>query len=69
MSSTDRCFACDRKLLSRRYKADTRDDQIVDVGPDCYKLVKATGEQGYQPPLGGPRLWTTTPPPPQLREG
>lgn len=53
----DKCFACDRKLLSRRFKADTRDGQIVDVGPDCYKLIKATGEQGYQPPLGGPRLY------------
>lgn len=59
--SNERCFACGRPL---RYRlgtqpacADTRDDQIVYVGTECAKLVKAAGENGYQPPKGGPKLY------------
>lgn len=52
------CFACDRKLGKNPHLADTRDDQTVLVGSECYKLIKKAGEKGYQPPLGGPRLWT-----------
>ena len=51
------CFACGRKLGKTPYTVDTRDDQTVAVGSECYKLVKAAGENGYQPPKGGPRLW------------
>jgi hypothetical protein len=54
----ERCFACGR-LIQRPdpHRADTRDDQIVFVGPECYRMVVAAGEAGYQPPLGGPRLF------------
>ena len=51
------CFACGRKLGKSPKLADTRDDQIVQVGNECYKLIKAAGNRGYQPPRGGPRLF------------
>ena len=56
-----RCFACDRKLGRNPCLADTRDAQIVYVGTECYKLIKAAGEAGYQPPKGGPRLYRIPP--------
>jgi len=40
--------------------ADTRDDQVVKVGPDCFKHVRAGGALGWQPPRGGPRLYLPT---------
>jgi hypothetical protein len=52
-----KCFACDRKLGRNPCLADTRDAQIVYVGSECFKLIKAAGEVGYQPPKGGPRLY------------
>lgn len=52
----ERCFACGRKLR-RVFLADTRDAQIVLVGPECIKHVNDSGEAGYQPPKGGPRLY------------
>lgn len=51
------CFACDRKLGKNPKMADTRDNQIVYVGINCYKHIEDAGETGYQPPLGGPRLY------------
>lgn len=54
----ERCFACDRILGRNPYPVDTRDDQFVFVGSECYKLIKAAREAGYQPPKGGPRLYT-----------
>jgi hypothetical protein len=53
----DRCFACGRRLKSKSVRVDTRDAQTVEVGPDCAKLVERAGEEGYQPPGGGPRLY------------
>ena len=53
-----KCFACNRKLGINPPVADTRDDQRVFVGSDCYLKIKKAGETGYQPPLGGPKLWT-----------
>lgn len=54
----DRCFACDRKIGKRGpCDADTRDDQIVYVGEECAKKIRAAGDAGYQPPLGGPKLY------------
>lgn len=53
----DKCFACDRKLGKSPQLVDTRDDQTVYVGSECFKLIAAAGKQGYQPPKGGPRLW------------
>jgi hypothetical protein len=47
------CPVCGRP----RHQADTRDDQIVSVGPECHKLILAAGEVGYQPAGGGPRLY------------
>lgn len=53
----DRCFACDRPLGKTSREVDTRDAQTVYVGSECFKLVQAAGEAGYQPPKGGPRLY------------
>lgn len=53
----ERCFACGRAVGQSPKMADTRDDQIVFVGRECYKLIVAAGADGYQPPTGGPRLW------------
>jgi hypothetical protein len=47
---TDKCFACDRPLKGK-HLVDTRDDQTVFVGPDCFKRVKAAGDAGWQPPM------------------
>mgnify|MGYP001607889396 CR=1 FL=1 len=52
-----KCFACDRKLGRNPILADTRDGQTVFVGSECWKLIKASGEAGYQPSLGGPKLY------------
>jgi len=54
---TERCFACGRKLGRSYALVDTRDDQLVYVGSECFKLVMQAGDAGYQPPLGGPRLY------------
>jgi hypothetical protein len=52
------CFACGRKLRQAALrKATTADGQIVEVGPNCLKHVKAAGTKGYQPPIGGPLLF------------
>lgn len=53
--ATEKCFACDRALASRR-EARTTDGQRVYVGPDCFARIKRAGPDGYQPPKGGPRL-------------
>lgn len=53
-----RCFACGRNVGRNPAMADTRDAQTVEVGRECYKLIKRAGERGYQPERGGPRLWT-----------
>ena len=53
----DFCFACGKKLGKAPRLVDTRDDQTVYIGRECYKLVVAAGAEGYQPPRGGPRLW------------
>lgn len=56
-----RCFACDRKLGRNPAVADTRDDQLVLVGSECAKKIYAKnlphGEEGWQPPKGGPKLY------------
>jgi len=53
------CFACGRKILENPYEADTRDDQFVWVGPECFKHIRAAGDAGWQPPRRphGPRLY------------
>lgn len=58
----EKCFACNRSLRGRKpHLVDTRDAQLVFVGPDCYEHVLAAGSRGYQPPRGGPRLYTISP--------
>jgi hypothetical protein len=53
-----KCFACGRVIRRKTpFRADTRDAQIVFVGPECFKYVMDAGDLGYQPPLGGPRLF------------
>lgn len=55
----DKCFACGRKLGKIPAQAITEDyAQAVFVGLNCFKLIKAAGSRGYQPPLGGPKLYT-----------
>jgi len=39
---------------------DTRDAQLVLVGSECFKRVQTAGNNGYQPPKGGPRLFPIT---------
>lgn len=56
------CYACDRPLKRNgdeleAYRVDTRDHQTVFVGPECFRKIKAAGDAGYQPPLGGPKLY------------
>lgn len=41
-----KCYLCGKPMRERRL-VDTRDDQLVDVGPDCYAKVRAAGEAGY----------------------
>lgn len=53
----ERCFACDRKLGRSPLLVDTRDGQLVYVGRECAKMIRAGGSAGWQPPKGGPRLW------------
>lgn len=55
--TTEPCFACGRKLGKNPKLVDTRDDQTVFVGRECFKLIVTAGENGYQPPSGGPRLY------------
>lgn len=53
----NRCFACDKKLGKNPRLVDTRDSQLVYVGSDCYKRIEKSGNDGYQPPKGGPKLY------------
>ena len=55
---TEKCFACGRTLRQwGGVNADTSDGQVVIVGPDCYRKIRLAGVEGYQPPLGGPKLF------------
>ena len=58
-----RCYACDRLIRTRRAPCEvfTSDRQLVWVGSECYRKILAAGGSGYQPPLGGPRLFVTEP--------
>lgn len=52
------CFACG-KQLKRPQEVWTSDPQMQWVGPECSRHVRESGPQGYQPPKGGPRLFST----------
>jgi hypothetical protein len=56
-----KCFACDRPLGKDTRRATTRDGQRVYVGADCHRKIRAAGDDGYQPPGGGPRLYPLSP--------
>ena len=58
MKTTERCFACGRPLGSNPTLVDTRDGQLVYVGPECFgKVASGNPNGGWQPPKGGPRLY------------
>lgn len=59
--SERRCYACGKLLGTRPRLVDTREDQTVYVGPECFKRIVTAGDCGYQPPKGGPRLYLLTP--------
>lgn len=54
---TNRCFACNKTLGKAPALVGCKDEQTVYVGRECFKAIEAAGEQGYQPPKGGPRLY------------
>jgi len=56
--TADRCFACDRPILNGNgYMVGCADEQDVGVGEECFRKIRRAGDEGYQPPLGGPRLY------------
>lgn len=52
-----RCFACGKRLRCRSELVYCSDEQAPVVGPDCWQHIWDAGDKGYQPPMGGPRLW------------
>jgi hypothetical protein len=52
-----KCFACGKSLGKTPALVTCADEQTAYVGRECYKLIKAAGKEGYQPPRGGPRLY------------
>ena len=56
--SEQKCFACDRPLGDSPIMAQCEDDQIVYVGRECARRIKDAGDFGYQPPKGGPLLYS-----------
>lgn len=52
------CFACGRKLGGNPALVTCEDEQDVLVGSECYDLIRRAGAEGFQPPRGGPRLYT-----------
>lgn len=58
----ERCFACNKLIknsppyFTARVESETT---IVYVGPDCHKRIANSGGEGYQPPTGGPRLYSS----------
>ena len=52
-----KCFCCDKPIASRPKWAYTADGQSVYVGPECCRKIKRAGAEGWQPPLGGPRMY------------
>jgi hypothetical protein len=43
--------------MASKYLIRCIDEQTAFVGSDCFKKVRAAGAEGYQPPLGGPKLF------------
>ena len=57
MDAKTKCYACDRPLGNNPLLVDTRDGQTAYVGRECAKKIMQGGNQGWQPPKGGPRLY------------
>jgi len=57
MTTKTLCFSCDKQLGKYPALVTCHDEQDVFVGSKCYRLIKSAGIQGYQPPLGGPKLY------------
>jgi len=62
--TNEKCYACNRAFRKNSHgnvpyhpEALTSDGQRQGVGYDCYKKIAEAGADGYQPPLGGPRLY------------
>lgn len=55
----EKCYACGRAFNGEQNRTlvTPADDQLVYVGPECHRKIKAAGVAGYQPPRGGPRLY------------
>ncbi len=52
-----KCFTCEKKITGKTNFVTTKYGQTVFVDPICYKKIVESGELGYKPPLGGPRLY------------
>jgi hypothetical protein len=62
MAQWIKCYACNRDLIPMdKHTVYTADDQQQFVGPDCYKRIRKAGNKGFQPKLGGPRLYAEKP--------
>ena len=57
------CFFCGKKLHSKakHWRAYTADGQRVSVGLECFSKAVGAGEEGYQPPQGGPKIYAERP--------
>jgi hypothetical protein len=55
-----RCFACNKPMKGSRHLVACQDDQTAFVGPECFRKIRKSGAAGYQPELGGPRLYIIT---------
>ena len=58
-----RCYACDHYVKAGKSPRIvwTSDGQLQWVGYCCYKKISKAKKKGYQPPLGGPRLFIFNP--------
>lgn len=68
---SEKCYACDRMLLTSIWEKKpvfTEDGQKQFVGHNCYEKIKASGQNGFQPPIGGPRLFCSDPNPTRTLE-
>lgn len=54
------CYCCGKKTANP-YQAFCEDDNGQEqlVGRDCYKQIKAANSEGWQPPRGGPRMFSS----------
>lgn len=60
------CFACSKLMKKWAFQVESSDGnaltihgQMQYVGSECYRKIRKCGSLGYQPPLGGPRLFDT----------